>query len=149
MFQGLFLLPFSPPDSWQEIHPILVNFTAALIPASVGSDLLGKVLRRQSFSHAAWWMLFYAALITPLTALTGWLCKNSLDTAAAPPDEIIFLHQWIGSSLAAAFIILAIWRGRLHLRGEAPNIAYFLLASVVLVLLMYQGSLGGLMVFGS
>lgn len=149
MFESLFLLPFSPPDSWQDVHPILVNFTAALIPASIASDLLGKALRRQSLSNAAWWMLFYAALITPLTALTGWLWKNSLDTAAAPPDDIIFLHQWIGSSLAAAFIILAIWRGRLHLRGEAPSIAYFLLAIIVLVLLIYQGSLGGMMVFGN
>ncbi len=76
MFESLFLLPFSPPDSWQNIHPILVNFTAALIPASIASDLLGKVLRRQSFGDAAWWMLFYAALITPLTALTGWLWKR-------------------------------------------------------------------------
>jgi uncharacterized membrane protein len=149
MLQGLFLLPLSPPDSWQEIHPILVNFTAALIPTSIGSDLLGKVLRRQSFSHAAWWMLFYAALITPLTALTGWLWKSSLDVAAAPPADIIFLHQWIGSALAVAFIVLAIWRGQIHRRGEAPNVAYFLLASVVLVLLIYQGSLGGMMVFGS
>jgi uncharacterized membrane protein len=94
-------------------------------------------------------VLFYAALITPLTALTGWLWKSSLDVAAAPPDDIIFLHQWIGSSLAVAFIVLAIRRGRFHRRHEAPNIAYFLLAGVVLVLLIYQGSLGGMMVFGS
>lgn len=148
MFESLFLLPFSPPDSWQDIHPILVNFMAALIPASIGSDLLGKSLRRQSLSDAAWWMLFYAAFITPLTALTGWLWKNSLDVAAAPPDNIIFLHQWLGSSLAVVFIVLAIWRGRFHLSGEVPSIAYFFLAIVVLVLLIYQGSLGGMMVFG-
>src|SRR5438045_2678361 len=30
------------------LHPILVHFTAALVPASLVSDVLGRLLRRQS-----------------------------------------------------------------------------------------------------
>lgn len=48
------------------LHPILVNFTAALVPASFVSDVLGRFLRRESLRSAAWWMLLYAAIITPL-----------------------------------------------------------------------------------
>jgi uncharacterized membrane protein len=135
-----------PPIPWQNIHPILVNFTAALIPMSVLSDLLGKLLRRESLNHAAWWMLFYAALFTPFTALAGWFWKKSIE--AALPADLIAIHQWLGVSLAVAFIILAIWRLMFHQRGKSPRLAYFLLAALVLGALIYQGHLGGSLTFG-
>jgi uncharacterized membrane protein len=132
--------------AWEHIHPILVNFTAALIPVSVFSDAAGKLFRRPSLGHAAWWSLLYAAAVTPATALAGWFWKKSIE-AALPPD-VIAIHQWLGISLAVAFLILALWRGLLQRRGESPNLAYFLLATLVLAALLYQGHLGGSMTFG-
>jgi uncharacterized membrane protein len=46
-----------PPFSWQNIHPILVNFTAALIPILVLSDISGKLLRRESPNITSHWPL--------------------------------------------------------------------------------------------
>jgi uncharacterized membrane protein len=135
-----------PPFSWENIHPILVNFTAALIPVSVFSDVAGKWFRRESLTHAAWWTLLFAAAITPGTALAGWFWKRSIE-AALPPD-IIAIHQWLGISLAVAFVALALWRGVLHRRGESPGFSYLLLATLVLAALLYQGHLGGSMTFG-
>jgi uncharacterized membrane protein len=135
-----------PPFSWLHIHPILVNFTAALIPVSVFSDVLAKLLRRESLKHTAWWTLLYAAAVTPCTALAGWFWKRSVE--AALPPEMIAVHQWLGISLAAAFIILAFWRGALHRRGGSPGVAYLLLAALVSGALIYQGHLGGSMTFG-
>jgi uncharacterized membrane protein len=135
-----------PPFSLQHMHPILVNFTAALIPVSVLSDVLGKLLRRESLRHTAWWTLLYAAAITPFTALAGWFWKRAIE--AALPPELIAIHQWLGISLAAAFITLAVWRGLLQRRGESPGMVYLLLAAVVSVALIYQGHLGGSMTFG-
>jgi uncharacterized membrane protein len=60
------------------LHPILVNFTAALVPASVMSDLLGRVLGRPTLSATGWWTMFYAAAITPFTALAGWWWLRSM-----------------------------------------------------------------------
>lgn len=140
------LLPL-PPFSWHDLHPILVNFTAALVPASIASDFLGKFVCRDSLPRAAWWMLLYAALVTPLTVLFGWLWKMSLELSATE-NETIFVHQWLGTSLAVGFILLAAWRGTLYVRGKSPSLSYFLPASVVMLLLMYQGHLGGSMVFG-
>lgn len=131
--------------SWQEIHPILVNFTAALVPASVVSDALGKVLRKQSLTHAAWWMLVYAAAITPFTVLAGWLWKGSVE-AMLPPGAIT-VHQWLGTSLAALFLLLAGWRFVIHSHHRTPTASYFFLALVILAALVYQGSLGGKLVF--
>ena len=131
--------------SWQEIHPILVNFTAALIPASVVSDVLGKALRRQSLTHAAWWMLVYATAITPFTVAAGWFWKRSVEAMLSPGT--ITVHQWLGTSLAVLFFFLAGWRFLIHRHDRTPTAWYFFLALVILGALVYQGSLGGKMVF--
>jgi len=139
-------LKWSPPSSPQEIHPILVNFTAALLPLALLSDILGRIFQRRSLSSAAMWMVTYAAAITPLTVVAGWWWKH----AAGPdlPPKLIAVHQWLGTSAAVAFILLAVWRWRIQQRQVPPTAAY-LTCSVILVLaLVYQGSLGGSMVFG-
>ena len=135
-----------PPFSGEHIHPILVNFTAALIPASVFSDLSGRLLRRESLRHAAWWTLLYAALVTPGTVLSGWFWKRSIEAALSP--ELIAVHQWLGIGLAFAFPILVVWRWRFHQRGVSPGLAYFVTAVLTLSALMYQGHVGGSMAFG-
>ena len=140
------LLPL-PPVSWHNLHPILVNFTAALIPTSIVSDILGKFIWRDSLPRAAWWTLFYAALITPLTVLFGWFWKMSFEEAATA-NQTMFVHQWLGTALAAGFIVLAGWRGTHYVRAKSPKALYFLLAFLVMLLLMYQGHLGGSLVFG-
>jgi uncharacterized membrane protein len=131
---------------WHHVHPILVNFTAALVPASVGSDLLAKITGRSSLRQAAWWTLLYAAVVTPATALSGWIRKKEI--AGALPPDIIFRHQWLGSLLAVGFVALLIWRGRTHACGKDPSWSYLFTACAVVALLIYQGNLGGTMVFG-
>ena len=133
--------------SADHIHPILVNFTAALVPSSLGSDVLGRITRRRSFGHAAWWMLFYAVLITPLTAVAGLRWKHSV--ADSVPPALLHTHQWLGITLALLFLLLGFWRRRIHVRGCAPGAGYLTCLLSVVVLLAYQGSLGGGMLFGS
>ena len=135
-----------PPFSWENIHPILVNFTAALIPVSVFSDVAGKLFRRESLSHAAWWTLLFAAAVTPATVLAGWFWKRAIGPAL--PSDVIAIHQCLGISLGVAFVIQALWRGLLHQRSERPGLSYLLLATLVLAALLYQGHLGGSMTFG-
>lgn len=141
---------FRPPHSPQELHPILVNFTAALLPLALLSDLLGRLLKRSSLSSslhsAAAWMVLYAAIITPLTGLAGWWWKSQ--TAGALPSNLITVHQWLGTSLVVVFAGLAAWRWRIQKRDGVPTIGYLACTSIVVLALIYQGSLGGAMVFG-
>jgi len=46
------------------------------------------------------------------------------------------------------FIVLAVWRWRIHKRDIPPGIAYLACALVAVLALVYQGSLGGKMLFG-
>jgi uncharacterized membrane protein len=140
------LATYFSPISPSHIHPILVNFTAALIPASIASDLLGRFLRKQSLHDAAWWMLLYAAAITPFTAVAGLLWKPSVEEML--PKQMLMTHQWLGISLATLFIILAIWRWRLYSRRTGPTYAYLGFAILILAGLIFQGNLGGTMLLG-
>ena len=129
------------------LHPIFVNFTAALIPASVLSDVLGRWFKRDSFHKAAWWMLLYAAVVTPLTAAAGWWwMRHGMEGMI---DWRLPVHMWLGFTMTAIAIVLAIWRGRMHRTERAPGLAYLLAASLAVGALVVQGELGGQMSFGS
>jgi plastocyanin/uncharacterized membrane protein len=139
-------LRWSPPNSPDELHPILVNFTAALLPLALLSDIFGRILRRQALHSAALCMVTYEAIITPLTAAAGWWWK--IREGQQLHGELITVHQWLGTVAAVLFIVLALWRWQLHRCAASPSWAYFAFAFISLIALIYQGSLGGAMVFG-
>jgi plastocyanin/uncharacterized membrane protein len=144
--EGRISLRWSPPKRPEEIHPILVNFTAALLPLAFLSDLLGRIFRRQGLHTTGLWMMVYEGAITPLTAIAGWWWRSS--GADQLPAKLIMLHQWLGTAAALLFIVLAAWRWRFHRRGLPPSWTYLVFAFVAVLGLIYQGSLGGAMVFG-
>ncbi len=128
------------------LHPILVNFTAALLPVSVISDVLGVVLRKESLKTAGWWTLLYAAVLTPFTAFAGWLWMRSMADMDHPQMSV---HKWLGMALAAVFIAMVLWRWRIYRRGNSPSNVYLGAVGVVVIALVIQGHLGGTMSFGT
>lgn len=122
-----------------KIHPILVNFTAALIPVSVGSDILARFLDKRSLRDTAWWTMCFAALLTPFTALAGWLFWTSADDGVTG----MTIHKWLGSSIAMLLIGLVAWRWRYFTSDSRPSAYYLLVASAIVGAVIYVGHLGG------
>ncbi len=125
--------------STYKVHPILVNFTAALIPVSLASDLLGRLLARQTLRDTGWWTLCFAALITPFTATAGWLWWMEDDNGVTG----MLIHRWLGTSLAVLLVGLAVWRWWFFKNHRWPTVFYLLVALAVVAALIYQGHLGG------
>jgi uncharacterized membrane protein len=128
------------------LHPILVNFTAALLPVSLVSDLLGVILRKESLKFAGWWTLFYATVITPVTAAAGWYWMRTMGDMDHPEMSV---HKWLGTALAVAFVAMAVWRWRIYRSSNTPGVLYLSVASSVVIALVLQGHLGGSMSFGT
>ena len=126
-------------------HPMLVNFTAALVPVSFLFDLMGLWLGKEQLRAVGWWTLLSAAALTPFTALAGWMWMRSMDHAQ---HGAMGTHQWLGISLAVAIVALAAWRGWLHWHVATPRWLYAAAAVIVLGALVYQGELGASMSFG-
>lgn len=134
--------------SWNHIHPVLVHFSTALVPASIASDVLGKYLGRRSLTAAAWWMLLYGALATPLTVFAGWMWAAQFPASTSGHLPGLTVHTWLGFFLAIAFAGLAVWRQRIFAESDKPGVGYLLIVSLVVCALMYQGFLGGQMTLG-
>ena len=128
-----------------KVHPILVNFTAALVPVSVGSDILGWAFGKQTLRDTGWWTLCFAAVITPFTAIAGWLFWME-DDVGVPGMTI---HKWLGTSLAVLLVGLVLWRWWFFKSNRRPSIFYLLVALAVIGAVVYQGHLGGDQSFGS
>ena len=126
-----------------KLHPILVNFTEALVPVSLASDLIGRMFKHEPLRHTGWWTLFFATLITPLTAITGWLFWMGDDNGVTG----MTIHKWLGSGLALLLFGLCAWRWKLHQRQRWPGVAYFIVGAIFVAALTYQGHLGGEQVF--
>ena len=133
--------------SWSHIHPVLVHFTTALFPVSFVSDAAGRYAKRASLTDSAWWMLFFGALATPLTALAGWLWAAQ-NGPASVDDPMLATHRLLGLALVPAFAAMAIWRGRIFILSRKPGLVYLAVAAVVIAALLYQGYLGGKMTLG-
>lgn len=127
------------------MHPVMVHFTTALLPVSVTSDVIGKFTDRYSLTPAAWWMLLYGAIATPLTVLAGWIWASQI---GGHPGGTMAIHEWLGTSLLICFIVLAVWRGRIFMLNRKPGIKYLVFAGCTVAALMYQGYLGGKMTLG-
>lgn len=129
-------------DMQYRIHPVLVNFTAALVPVSLGSDLLSRWTGGDSLAETGRWTMIFAGAITPITGIAGWLFWMSDDVGV----HGMAIHKWLGTALAVLIPALAFWRSRAR-DARRPGAAYLLAAFVLLALLVYQGSLGGAQVF--
>lgn len=126
-----------------DLHPILVNFTAALVPVSVGADMLARARKDESLRQTAEWTLLFAAVLTPLTAITGWLFWMHDDNGVAG----MAVHKWLGTGLAALLIGLFAWRLKLQRRGQWASLAYLAAGVLFIGALVVQGHLGGAQVF--
>lgn len=129
--------------SFTKLHPILVNFTAALIPCSVAADLGGRWKKNQELRATAWWAMLVAGLVTPFTAITGWLFWMHDDQGVLG----MTIHKWLGTSLGFLVVAMLLWRRRFRLRREWPSAGYLVVAVAIVLLLVVQGTLGGQQVF--
>lgn len=130
------------------LHPIFVNFTAALLPTSLVCDAVGRLAKRESLTHAGWWAVAVAGAVTPLTVITGWVWYFG-QHADGPPDRTMLVHQWLGTSTALLIPALALWRLKAFRVGRSASPIYLAAALVVLLALVIQGHLGGVMSFGA
>lgn len=121
------------------LHPALVHFTIAFIPAAFFSDLVARLYRLPHLRSAALIMLLYAAIATPVGAATGWWWAASM-----PMDHWQMQpHRIIGVALALTVPLFACWRWRLDKRPTPLPASYFAVFAVILGAVLVQGYLGG------
>lgn len=129
-----------------NLHPAFIHFPIALVLVSFLCDFFAYVLRNSSLRSAAWWTLLAGGVFGIIAALTGlW------DRSHVPMDDVaskfVDFHMWIGFAVLAAVATLMIWRGFIFSRRQTINFAYLTAALLATVLVLFQGWVGGEVVY--
>jgi uncharacterized membrane protein len=136
--------------SWR-LHPVVDHFTVALILIAIVTDLVA------SLASSRLWLRYMALTLMVLGAAAavgsnftgGWEAHRVWDNLDGPAKDLLKRHAWWGDKLPWVFGALAVWRLGLQFFGFlAPSrFIYLLVAIVAGGAILYQGKLGGDLVY--
>ncbi len=129
------------------VHPAIVHFPIALITLSVVADLFGYLTDSATLRAAGFWALIGAASGGALAVVAG-LFDMSREQIEDEAHERVHFHMKVGLTLFAAVAGLTIWRWLLYINAQnKPGWGYLIAALLVFGLALFQGYLGGELVF--
>jgi uncharacterized membrane protein len=126
----------------QEVHPSIVHFPLALLPAAVAADLLGRATGSETLRAMGRVLMPAAAASAAVAAVTGLVAQEEV-TAEGVAQDLLVTHRNLNISLVTLSTALAAWR----LRSERPSTGYLALALAGLGAMSYSAYLGGKMVY--
>lgn len=137
--------------NWQ-LHPVVDHFSIALLVVAVAIDIVALIFsQRVSLRHTALTLMIIGAIAAAASYGTGDIEGDrvwDLVTVAKAKD-VLKLHAQIGYYLMIAFAVLALWRILIEAFAfmRSSRQVYLALAVVAVIALLYQGSLGGELVY--
>jgi uncharacterized membrane protein len=136
--------------SWQ-LHPVADHFSIALLVVAVAVDVVALI-----FSERLWLrymgltLMILGAAAAAASYGTGDLEGDRIwKLVSGPAKDVLSRHAKLGYYLMFTFAILALWRILVEALGfmNSTRQIYLALAVVAVGVLLYQGSLGGKLVY--
>lgn len=134
-----------------QLHPVADHFSIALLFVAVLIDLVA------SLSPNRIWLRYTAVLLMILGALAAGASFATGDMEAdriwnalgQPAKDVLKTHAELGEYLAIIFGVLAVWRILIQAFGFVAGTRpfYLIVALAAIVVLGYQGHLGGELVY--
>lgn len=129
------------------IHPAIVHFPIALLVLSVIADLFGYLYQSDSLRGAGWWSLLGAAIGGALAVVAG-LYDMNREKINHEAHERVHVHMKVGFVVLTVVAALTLWRWAIYANlASGVGWAYLIVAFLILGLTMFQGYLGGELVF--
>ncbi len=116
-----------------RLHPALVHFPIAFFPAALLTALAGR--RRPSFAAPVQFLVVAGGVFAPIAALSGWITGTTAD-----PEPILAYHRWLGVTVGASGVALAVWAWRRP--WEDRGAGMILALTVMTIAIAIQGFLG-------
>lgn len=126
----------------QEVHPSLVHFPLALLPLSVGADLLGRLTGSEALLDIGRRMMPLAAGSAVVAGAAGLMAQTEVE-ADGEALEMLKTHRTLNLGLVTVASAMAAYRsGR-----ERPSVGYLAMGLAGLATMAYSAYLGGAMVY--
>jgi uncharacterized membrane protein len=136
--------------AWQ-LHPFVDHFTVSLIVVAVLVDIVASILpSRLWLRYMALTLLVLGTLAAFGSQVTGgWEADRVWDSLSEPGKALLRRHGWWGHWLPYVFAVVALWRILLQFVGFAARTRpiYVIVAIIIAGLVLYQGFLGGNLVY--
>jgi uncharacterized membrane protein len=134
-----------------RLHPVVDHFTVALVLVAILADLVASLMPLRS------WLRNMAVSLMVLGALAaigskftgGWEAERVWETLSPSTKDALHWHAEVGSYLAPIVSTLAVWRLGLQFFGfvSRTRFVYLIVAVVAGGAMLYQGDLGGDLVY--
>jgi uncharacterized membrane protein len=136
--------------AWQ-LHPFVDHFTVALLIVAVLADLGAAIFSSRMWPrHMALTLLILGTIAAFGSQVTGgWEAERVWNSLSEPAKELLRRHGWWGHWLPYVFAVLVVWRLLIHFTGFGARSRpiYLIVAVVAAGLIIYQGLLGGDLVY--
>lgn len=130
------------PVRLQELHPSLVHFPIALLPAAIGADLLARLTGSERLADLGRVLMPLAAASAVVSAAAGLVAQEEVVAEGAAAD-LLATHRTLNLSLTTVGTAMAAYRvGR-----ERVGAGYLAVGLAGLGALSYSAYLGGKMVY--
>lgn len=126
----------------QEIHPAVVHFPLALLPAAVATDGLGRALGDEALMTAGRRLTAGAAASAIVSAAAGLVAQPAV-AAEGEAHDLLVTHRNINLVLAAGAVVLAVRR----MRSRRPSIGQLAAGALGVAAMTFTAALGGKMVY--
>lgn len=124
-----------------RLHPMLVHFPIAFIPAALFTAIAGR--RRAGFAKPVQFLVVTAGVTAPFAMLTGWLSGGSNPSA---DGWVMQSHRWLGTGIGVAALVLGVFA--LKRPEKDRGFGMIVALSVVTAAIVVQGWFGGALVHG-
>lgn len=124
-----------------RLHPMLVHFPIAFIPAALFTAIVGR--RRPGFAKPVQFLVVTAGITAPFAMLSGWLSGGfelGLD------DWVMQSHRWLGTGIGVGAFALGVFALKSPEQDRSPTMILSLTALTAAILV--QGWFGGALVHG-
>ncbi len=125
-----------------ELHPSLVHFPLALLPLSVGADLLGRITGSEELQDLGRRTIPLVAASGLLAGVAGLMAQTEVKAEGVAMDQLK-THRTLNLGLVAVAGAMAAQRAR----QEKPSAAYIGLGLLGIAVMSYSAYLGGTMVY--
>lgn len=136
--------------NWQ-LHPVADHFSIALLVVAVLIDIVALIFsQRASLRQTALTLMIIGAIAAAASYGTGDIEGDRVwDLVSGPAKDVLKHHAQLGYYLMIAFGVLALWRILIQALGfmDRTRQIYLAFALVAVGVLLYQGKLGGELVY--
>lgn len=136
--------------NWQ-LHPVADHFSIALLVAAVLVDVAALIFsQRLWLRYMAMTLMIIGAGAAAASYATGDIEGDRIwDLVTGPAKDVLKSHAQLGEYLMIAFAVLALWRILIQAFNfmDRTRQIYLAFALVAVGVLLYQGHLGGQLVY--